>query len=269
MRSTTFRVTGHFGEWLQGRLGMNGPVVLVTLPCKALTVTVQRAGDGAFSLGQSHPAVIDPGQAAAMIRELGQGASGQFDIAADMPPGGGAGASTAGLVALAQALGVTDPQRIAKACIAAEGASDPLMFDHPDRMLWASRQGHSLSDLPTLPSFEIVGGFLGPPQRTDPSEHDFPDIGDLVQDWAPAAARQDRERLAQLASESAQRTTVLRGPTDDETASLARHWSALGHIRAHTGSARGLVFAPGHVPVGLAAQLSDRGYRHVFQFSTG
>ena len=26
-------VAGHFGEWLQGRLGPDGPVALVTLPC--------------------------------------------------------------------------------------------------------------------------------------------------------------------------------------------------------------------------------------------
>ncbi|TCP38104.1 hypothetical protein EV662_12129, partial [Rhodovulum marinum] len=31
-------VAGHFGEFLQGRLGPDGPVVLVTLPCPALAV---------------------------------------------------------------------------------------------------------------------------------------------------------------------------------------------------------------------------------------
>ena len=33
------RVPGHFGELLQGRIGSDGPVALVTLPCPALGVT--------------------------------------------------------------------------------------------------------------------------------------------------------------------------------------------------------------------------------------
>ena len=35
----THRVAGHFGELIQGRLGTAGPVVLISLPCPALTVT--------------------------------------------------------------------------------------------------------------------------------------------------------------------------------------------------------------------------------------
>jgi len=31
-------VAGHFGEWLQGRLGAEGPVGLVTLACAAVRV---------------------------------------------------------------------------------------------------------------------------------------------------------------------------------------------------------------------------------------
>ena len=36
MAVTVARVAGHFGEFLQGRLGAEGPVALVTLPCPAL-----------------------------------------------------------------------------------------------------------------------------------------------------------------------------------------------------------------------------------------
>ena len=34
--SAALHIPGHFGEWLQGRLGAEGPVVLVTLPAPRL-----------------------------------------------------------------------------------------------------------------------------------------------------------------------------------------------------------------------------------------
>lgn len=46
------RVAGHFGELVQGRLGPDGPVALITLPCPALTVQATwRPGPG-FGLWQ-------------------------------------------------------------------------------------------------------------------------------------------------------------------------------------------------------------------------
>ncbi len=55
-----------------------------------------------------------------------------------MMPGGGAGSSTAGLVALARALGFSGtPDDLARLCVAIEAASDPLMFPHAERLLFA------------------------------------------------------------------------------------------------------------------------------------
>ena len=44
---------------------------------------------------------------------------------------------------------------------------------------------------------------------------------------------------------------------------------ALGLVAAHTGSARGLIFAPGKVPVQARAALAEAGFTGVLQFDGG
>lgn len=147
---------------MQGRLGPQGPVVLLTLPCPAVQMVGQwRAG--AFGLHQPGRAVLTQTQVAALLRALDLPVCGQFTLRAQMPPGGGAGSSTAALVAIARLAGhpVAAARALALACIAVEGASDPLMFADPARILWASRQGRILRSLPPLPRIEVLGGFLG------------------------------------------------------------------------------------------------------------
>ncbi len=250
------RVAGHFGEWLQGRLGEDGPLALVTIPCPALAVTV----GGADPL---LPAETRDRFAAALGRCLA--ATG---LRADMPLGGGAGASTAALLALARAAGATeDPDILARACLAAEGATDPLMVASPDALLWAPREARPIRRLPPMPPAEIVGGFLGPPSPTDPADTDFPDISDLVTLWQ--AATGDLACRAGLAAESARRCTARRGPADDPMPDLAADLGTLGHVRAHTGSARGLVFAPGAGPGRAEALLAEAGLTDIVRFRTG
>ena len=94
-------MAGHFGEWLQGRLGADGPVVLVTLSCPDLGVTAVRVGDGPFCVEQSKE-IIPRVVAERLFRALDAPLSGRFRLSADMPLGAGAGASTAALVALAR-----------------------------------------------------------------------------------------------------------------------------------------------------------------------
>ncbi|ETX28282.1 hypothetical protein RISW2_09185, partial [Roseivivax isoporae LMG 25204] len=153
------RVAGHFGEWLQGRLGPAGPLALVTLACPALAVRAtwsERAGP--FAIDQD-PCVIDAGRARAFLAALGLPAAGRVTLRAAMPPGGGAGASTATLVALARAAGFDGPTAaLAAACLAAEGATDPLMQPQPDAHLWAPRAARCLGALPPPPAADIVGG---------------------------------------------------------------------------------------------------------------
>lgn len=265
------RVAGHFGELLQGRLGGSGPVVLVTLPCPALGVTARQSPCAQFSLHNAGQRLLSPARARGFLASLGLPVRNRHILRAQMPAGGGAGASTAALVALALQAGWQGaPEGLARVCLAAEGASDPLMFADPSQRLWASRAAQTLARLPPLPRFEVIGGFFGPCQRTDARDSRFADIADLIPDWTAAAAQGDLPRLAALASLSANRNGGLRGGAQIAAlASLAADLGALGHVIAHTGAARGLIFARGQIPAHARAALIGAGARQVVQFPAG
>lgn len=254
-------VAGHFGEWLQGRIGPTGPVALVTLSCPDYAVHGRAiAGPMRISGMRGHAA-------RGFLARLGLTLPGRVSLRAGVTPGLGCGMSTARLVALARLAGWDGPpQTLARACLAHEGASDPLMFARPERILWASRLGESLCPMPALPRCDILGGFWGPPRHTDPQDMDFPDIRDLSEAWPRARALSE---VAQLASESARRCLALRGPQDDPTPQLARDLGALGFTIAHTGAARGLIFAPGTLPRDAHAHLRAAGLRHVRRLQAG
>lgn len=270
MSARSVRVAGHFGELLQGRIGRDGPVALVTLPCDALGVTASLVPGQSFGLSQASAAIMPEDRAIKLLALLKLTIAGQISFAAEMPPGGGAGVSTAALVALARLAGWQgDAMALARGCIAVEGASDPLMLPLPSQTLWASRRGEVLASLPPPPAMEIVGGFFGPPRRTDPQDMDFPDIADLIPWWQAACAAGDLRRVADLASQSASRTLAQRGAQSDPIASLAAGLGALGSVIAHTGAARGLIFAPGAVPADAGQKLQQAGLRGIVQFRAG
>ncbi len=254
-------VAGHFGEWLQGRLGPEGPVVLVTLCCPVLRVTAVATG------GQKTP--FDPAVVARFREVLCVPDAPWPQLRRDMPLGAGAGASTATLVALALAAGFRGaPEDLARACQSVEGASDPLMMPEPDTLLWASRQARAIERHPPPPRCTILGGFWGAPQRTDPEDTDFADVSDLARDWKAAVERADLAGCAAIASASAQRCDALRGP-GDPMPGLAASLGALGHLRAHTGSARGLIFARDAVPDRGLEALKAAGLTGGLRFDTG
>lgn len=256
------RVPGHFGEWIQGRLCPDGLVALVTLACPALSASAPGQGAGLARL-------FPPRALAGFARVLGLGAVAWPGIDCDMPMGAGAGASTACLVASARAMGHDGPpEELALACLDVEGATDPLMYSTPDQMLWASREARVIEELAPPPRCDVVGGYWGAPQRTDATDSEFPDISDLVPFWRAAVARGDLAGVAGIATESARRCTALRGPEDPMDA-IARELGALGYTRAHTGTARTLIFGPGKVPDGAAAALRAAGLTDVLTFSTG
>ena len=114
------RISGHFGELLQGRLGPQGPVALITLPCPVLACTASQ-GAGPLHLRSKGEAVMRPADLRQLLTALGLPRRGRFQLTTEMPVGAGLGASTAARVALARAAGVDDPQRIAMACLAVEG----------------------------------------------------------------------------------------------------------------------------------------------------
>ena len=248
-------MNGHFGEWMQGRLGPDGPLALITLACP-LPPVEPAAGAGPL---------LDPARIATFCAALGINDPG-VGLTARMPLGGGTGTSTAALLQIARAAGVSDPATLAAACLIAEGASDPLMLPRPDAVLWAPREGRVINTIAPPPMAEIVGGFWGPPIPTDAADQDFPDILDLVRAWG---ADSSLPHCAELASVSARRTTARRGPSGDPTASLAADLGALGWARAHTGSARALIYAPGTVPAGTKAALAETGLTGTLRFVTG
>lgn len=268
-RAPSVHAAGHFGELLQGRLGADGPVVLISLPCPVLSVTASLVPARAFALHCPQGHVLTPERARKFLRRLGLALPCRVTLHASMPLGGGAGSSTAALVALARLAGWTGPAyALARACLAVEGATDPLMFDHPERLLWASRRAEGVADLPSLPPFDIIGGFYGPPVHTTPADTRFPDISDLVINWRAAAAAQDLSWLAQLATTSANRSFALRGIADP-TAGLAHDLGALGYVAAHTGSARGLIYPRSAVPDDARAALRKAGFTRLVQFTAG
>jgi hypothetical protein len=257
-------VAGHFGEWLQGTLGAERRVALVTLACPVAGVRAAVTGSGAIAIAQNAD-LLTLARCRDFLSRLGLAARGQVRLRADLPPGGGTGMSTAALVALARAAGAAE-DRIAGACLAVEGATDPLMLACPDCVLWAPREARLMCEMPPPPAAEIVGGFWGPPCRTDPQDTAFPSIDDLVAAWAKGPPAEEAARLASL---SAERTTALRGPQGDPTPALARRLGALGHARAHTGPARALIFAPGKAPTEAETTLAEAGFAHVLRFRTG
>lgn len=260
------RVSGHFGEWMQGRLGPDGPVAVVTVPCEVLGCTVAKESESA-----GVNAIWDAPAIRQFLDELGADhPSPGFRFEPEAPVGGGAGMSTAALLGAAHTMGVAaSPEDLAAACLAVEGAVDPLMLAAPGDVLWAPREARLLQTFGPLPDFTIVGGFWGAPERTDPNDQAFADIADLVPMWAAAVQRQDRAALAGLATEAFRRTTALRGPKDDPTLEIATDMGALGVLRAHTGSARGLIY-PGEFSPELALDtLKKRGYADLVWFGTG
>ena len=251
-------VTGHFGEWLQGRLGPDGPVVLVTLLCREMRIGDDRGFD-------RHPLVWTQEKAESFLRSLNLPSTKHALLHSNIPPGAGAGASTAHLVALARSAGFADaPERLARACVAFEGASDPLMFPNPDHWLWASRLGESIFQITPPPHVQILGGFWGLGCVTDPKENDFADVSDLVSEWQAADTLHG---FACVASQSAERRNQVERTTDPMGV-LAQDLGALGHVRAHTGSARGLIFAPNTAPEHGLAAMAEAGLTDVFAFHT-
>lgn len=261
-------VAGHFGELMQGRIGTNGPLALISLPCQKLVLQASALPARSFRVYSRHGAqIISPARARAFLAKLGLRMTAAIVVSPQMPVGAGAGASTATLVALAQLAGWRgDALQLARACVACEGASDPLMLPHPAQTLWASREARILMPLPALPSFDILGGFWGRPQRTNPHDFHFPDISSLLPAWIDAAKAQDLAALAELSTTSAKATLAMRHAAEDPIFALADQLGALGIVIAHTGSARGLIFAPNTVPSHGVENLRAAGLSQVLTF---
>ena len=262
-----YRITGHIGELLQGRLGPDGPVALITLPCPDLTLEAS-LHPGPLELVQPQKAVISVTDLRRLLVLLDSPSQGRFTFRAKMPVGAGAGASTAAILAVIKQVRPDLPRSEAeRICLTIEGASDPLLAPRPEKVLWASRQARVLDQMPPLPRMRVVGGFFGQAQPTDPGDEHFPDIADLVAAW-PESCHSAAD-CARLASISASRTLVLRRSGASDLAALAEACGALGFSIAHTGSAQCLLFDAERDGTAIASKLSQMGWRYVQNFVIG
>ncbi len=265
------RVPGHFGELLQGRIGPEGPIALVTLATEFAAVDAWISGPG-HGVSMHGTELVSQARAAQFLDDLGLDPPGHVALDAATGPGRGCGISTAALLALATLAGAGSrgprigPEDLVRAAIDAEGATDPTMFPDPGRLLWSSRDGRLLGSVPPLPKCDIVGGHWGNPVRTDPLDTGFPDVSDLA---AKLSSATSLSQMAAIATESASRCLAQRGPENDPTIDLARDLGALGVVMAHTGTARGLIFAPGSVPEAAMSAMERAGYSGIATFSAG
>lgn len=260
-------VQSHCGELLQGRLGPEGPVVLVSLPAPPLTLNVTKRRAGRFGLHQPQGRSLSALRIAQLFKALRLQRSGGFTLHRQMESGAGCGSSTAALLAMARAAGSDLPaEDIARILWQIEGASDPLMYAAPERLLWASREGRIIARLPPVARMQVIAGLVGQPQRTDPADDDYADISDLVAQWQRGG---DAAYFADLSTRCAQRQLSHRGIRGDMTESLAARANALGFAIAYTGSARALLLPRDHDPQALKPLLRAAGWRRICVFPLG
>ena len=260
-------INGHFGEFMQGRLEIKGPVVLITLPSLVHKVQVTFTS-GNFDVSQKGSRYYTQSVISNLLNHLKLQANGKFDISLFMPEACGTGSSTATRVAILRAVRPRmSTKTLVETCLLDEGASDPVMYSSPERLLWAPRLGKVLKQLPVLPKISCIGGFYGSPMKTNPNDKDFPIIKDLVDLWS--LPRKTDKFLAELCSESSSRTIFHRNLQDDPTKVIAKKIKALGFSIAHTGSVRNFIFPYNQIPEGTKNILIDSGFRGIETFSLG
>lgn len=271
---------GHFGEVLQGRLGADGPVALVTLPCPRFDAAARFLPiGGAPLLVAGAPNAGAARLARAAVRDVAPGLGGRLRLRVGAPPGGGAGSSTLTLLATRRAALHASPHRAseapidtAAALLRLEGAVDPLMLERPGRALWGSRAARLFDETPPANRFRVVGGFDGAGRRTDPADDAFADVADLVAALIDARRSCDAAGEAAVATASARRNQARApSPLWSEVVAAGSDFGALGIVAAHTGSALGLLFDPAAPELArrASAALPRLGLTGVFSFLAG
>ncbi len=267
-------IEGHFGELLQGRLGENGPVALITLPCPQTGVEVEWHPDQPFAVCDAgHIPMIARDDIGVIFKALDAGpARGSWHFRSRFPAGCGTGASTAARLGVSRLLAGdgTPPERLAQLILSLEGATDPLMFARPMTCLWAPREARMLADLPQPPILRVIGGLWSPPRPTDPADLDFPGIGDLVEPWQEACLAGDLSAIGAIAHMSARRCIRHRGGPDlAPFDAICRETGALGVALAHTGSTVGLLYPPDFADISAVSDgLKALDLQHITSFVT-
>jgi uncharacterized protein involved in propanediol utilization len=248
----------HHGELLQGAFRDGGTIVraLVTLPCHLAQAEAR------FVAGEESEVIVEPaGKAKAAraaeltLRYLGAKHRGQLTLAGEIPQGLGLGSSTADVVAairaVADGLGrPLHPELVGRLSVAAEKASDSIMFDCP--VLFAHREGRLIEDFDApLPPLTVLSVTSGPGVDTlehppaHYSEMELRHFDELRDQLRVALLRGDAAKLADVSTASVrinQRHLPL--PGYEELERIGDETGALGVQASHSGAVLGLIFDP-------------------------
>jgi uncharacterized protein involved in propanediol utilization len=284
-------VHAHHGEILQGVFYSSEGVLeqgLVTLPCPLYHTRAR------FRPLRSGPLTVQPGErprartaARLALDALGKiGWGGPVCIESDVPPAWGCGSSTSDVLstvrAVADAFGTTlEPYWLARLAVAAETASDSVMFE-PDRaVLFAQRRGSLLQDLGgPLPRARVLGF------NTDPggletlklplcpySAWEAEAFQGLLGLLRHAVEHGDPQLLGRVATAS----TIINQrhrpkPLIPELLRIQKAAGAVGTQVAHSGTVAGFLFEPGPGAEDrmehARALLRRAGVKRTWEFST-
>jgi uncharacterized protein involved in propanediol utilization len=258
-------IHAHHGEIVQGMFYSSDGTLehgLVTLPCTLYRTRVR------FRPLRSGPLTVEPGdrsraKAAARLTldALGRtGWGGAIRIESNVPVQWGCGSSTTDVLAtiraVADAFGaVLEPAWIAGLAVAAETASDSLMFGPGRAVLFAQRRGRVLLDLGgPLPAVRVLGfnteGEHGVATLNLPpvpyTAWEIEAYRAILGVLRRAVERQDAALLGRAATAS---TLIMQRHRPKrhmpELLRLAREAGAVGVQVAHSGTVAGLLYAPG------------------------
>jgi uncharacterized protein involved in propanediol utilization len=258
-------VRAHHGEIVQGIFySPEGTLEhgLVTLPCSLF------ATRATFRPLRSGPLTVEPGDrsrartaARLTLDALGRtGWGGSIRIEGNVPLRWGCGSSTTDVLATVRAVAdafgtVLEPQWLARICVAAETASDSLMYGPARAVLFAQRRGSVLLELGgPLPPVRVLGFntefdrgvetlALPPVPYTSWEAEAFQPILGLLR---RAVERQDAALLGRVATAS---TVIMQRHRPKrhmpELLRLSREVGATGVQVAHSGTVAGFLFEPG------------------------
>ncbi|ANY08097.1 GHMP family kinase ATP-binding protein [Pseudonocardia sp. HH130630-07] len=285
MRAGRGHAPCHHGELLQGffRDGSGVPRPgLVTLPSPEPGVRADFIPATVGSGVTVHPPGRTKAARAARLALDAVGGPGTpggvLTLTGSVRPGLGLGSSTADVVAavraVADAAGARiGPHTLARLAVAAEAASDPLMFDDTRPRLFAQRDGNVLEVLPgRIPPLLVLGCLLdgGRPVPTpavrppEPPAAVVDTYEALRAGLRTAFATGDAAATARIATRSA-RLHRTDGEVDRLLAAV-HPAGALGVQIAHSGNVAGVLLAPGD---GVAADRAEAALRAAGFVPTG
>ena len=224
------------------------------------------------------------------LAHLGLPVEGRLEVECSVATGVGLGSSTCDVVAAIRAVAaacgvVLDVGTVAQLAVAAEGASDPIMFEG-EMLLFAQRQGRVLESFGAwIPQYAVMsfdadpagGGVdtLGLPVPAYTGS-ELAAFEDMIARAREAFGRRDAGALASLAAIATQSAALnqrfLPLRNFERIRRLAEESGALGVQISHSGTVGGLLFEPGldqTLEGRVAARLRAFGARPLGVFTTG